>query len=246
MKGENQPGLSCLQFEALLADDLDQVLAGDEKQRFDLHRRECPSCRTLYLEARAGIDWLQSLEEMDPPAPLVHKIMMATAGALPAQAAPVGRPRENWRGRLRRWVPQLGAPVLQPRLVMAFGMVFFSLSVLLNVAGFKLRDLRYLDLRPSAIVRGYYETTGRLTRYYENIRVVYEIESRVQQLKRMTAPEQTAPPNPDKDKNPSDKSGAPDPKFQKFQNYTREEGQPVVAAAPAGRYPSASTVRRPL
>ena len=243
MSGQSQFGMSCLEFEALLADDLDQVLSGEAKQRFDLHRRECASCRALYDEARAGIDWLHSLREVEPPAGLVHNIMMATAGALPAQAAPLARPSQGWRDRLRQWIPLPATPALQPRFVMAFGMAFFSLSVLLNVAGFKLRDLRYVDLRPSAIVRGYYETTGRLTRYYENIRVVYEIESRVQQLKRMTAPEQTTPPSTDKDKNPSDKSGVPDPKFQ---NYTREEGQPVVAAAPAGRYPSASTVRRPL
>ncbi len=243
MSGASQFGMSCLEFEALLADDLDQTLAGDQKQRFDLHRRECSSCRALYNEARAGIDWLHSLEEVEPPAGLVHNIMMATAGALPAQVAPAVRPRQDWRSRLRPWLPQFGAPALQPRFVMAFGMVFFSLSVLLNVAGFKLRDLRYVDLRPSAIVRGYYETTGRLTRYYENIRLVYEIESRVQQLKRMTAPEQTTPPSPDKGKQSPGSSGKPDPNFQ---NYTREEGQPVVAVAPAGRYPSASTVRMPL
>jgi hypothetical protein len=41
----------------------------------------------------------------------------------------------------------------------------------------------------------YYETTSRVVKYYENIRLVYEYESRLQELKRAISPEeQEAPP----------------------------------------------------
>jgi len=248
MSGETQSVMSCSQFEALLSDGLDNQLGGAETERFDAHRQSCAACRTMYAEAESGMMWLRSLEEVEPPAALVHNIMMATAGAPPLEAAPASHPREGWWSTLRSLGAHLSAPVLQPRLVMSFGMVFFSLSVLLNVVGFNLRDLRYLDLRPSAIVRGYYEATGRLAKYYENIRLVYEIESRVQQLKRVATPEQTTPPSSDKNdkdkgKGPADRSGLPD---RKFQNYSREEGQPVLAVVPRGHsdHESASTVRR--
>ena len=71
---------------------------------------------------------------------------------------------------------------------MSFGMAFFSLSISLSLAGVKLSDLRHVDLRPSAIKRNYYETSGKVVKYYENIRFVYEIESRVREFKRATTP----------------------------------------------------------
>ena len=40
-----------------------------------------------------------------------------------------------------------------------------------------------LDLHPSAIKRTYYQTTAKVVKYYENIRVVYEVESRVREFK---------------------------------------------------------------
>ena len=46
---------------------------------------------------------------------------------------------------------------------------------------------------PVAIKRTYYETTGRVVKYYENIRFVYEIESRVREFKRVTAPPEPSP-----------------------------------------------------
>src|SRR5205814_9255094 len=94
--------------------------------------------------------------------------------------------------RLRSWGAMIAAPIIgvarQPRFAMSFGMAFFTLSVTLSLAGVKLSDVRHLDLRPSAVRRTYYETTGRVVKYYENIRFVYEIESRVRQFKEATAP----------------------------------------------------------
>ena len=64
---------------------------------------------------------------------------------------------------------------------MSFGMAFFALSVGLSVAGVKPADLRQVSLRPSAIRHTYYNTQARVVRYYENVRLVYEVESRVAQ-----------------------------------------------------------------
>src|SRR3989475_12820160 len=80
----------------------------------------------------------------------------------------------------------------QPGFAMSFGMAFFSLSVTLSLAGVKLTDLRHWDLRPAAIKRTYYETSGRVVKYYENIRLVYEIESRVREFNRATTPAEPA------------------------------------------------------
>ncbi len=82
---------------------------------------------------------------------------------------------------------------------MSFGMAFFSLSISLSLAGVKLSDVKQVDLRPSAIKRTYYETSGRVVKYYENIRFVYEIESRMRELKRVTAPVESSPKEQNKE-----------------------------------------------
>jgi hypothetical protein len=121
----------------------------------------------------------------------------------------------------------------QPRFAMSFGMAFFTLSVTLSLAGVKLSDLRHMDLRPSAIRRTYYETSGRVVKYYENIRFVYEIESRVRQFKEAAAPAERPTPqqndNERKNKTKNDNSEQPEQK-QERNNYSREGNQPIYAA----------------
>ena len=90
--------------------------------------------------------------------------------------------------------------------------------------------MRHVDLRPSAIKRTYYETTGRVVKYYENIRFVYEIESRVREFKRVTAPADTAPQEQNKEKKNNNTSGQPEPRQER--NYSQGENQPVLALPP--------------
>ena len=72
---------------------------------------------------------------------------------------------------------------------MSFGMAFFSITMLLGIAGFHMSDLRHLDLSSKGITKTYYATQARMLRYYENMRLVYEIESRVRDLRRAATPE---------------------------------------------------------
>ena len=226
-------GMQCPEFEAALAEALDGHLSGPELEKFQAHRSACPTCGPMFAEAEAGQRWLHMLEAVEPPAGMVDKILRATTGVAEVhhpEPAPVA---ESWWGRLKARLPRVAVPVFQPRFAMSFGMALFSVTVIMNVAGFKLADLRYVDLRPSAVVRQYYETTGKLVKYYENIRFVYEIESRVQQLKRATTPAEESPTQPKKEKpNRDNTSGEPD---HNNQNYSREESQQVLAAAPGIR-----------
>ena len=118
----------------------------------------------------------------------------------------------------------------QPRFAMSFGMVFFSFSMSLSLAGVKFSDLRHVDLRPSAIKRTYYETTGQVVKYYENIRFVYEIESRVREFKRVTAP---AEPSPKEQKQEQQETIPVDnPTKNKNATTAKGESQPVLACIP--------------
>ena len=74
-------------------------------------------------------------------------------------------------------------------------MAFFSIALTLNLTGVRLNQLKLSDLSPSALAASishqYYTTWGHLNRYYSNLRIVYELESRVNEMRRdTTAPAQ--------------------------------------------------------
>ncbi len=197
MSGEIQHGMECHEFESRLSEALDGVLNAPEKQRFEQHAAACEQCGPMLSMAEAGMTYLRSLEEVEPPRNLVRNILVATSGAKAAKrvegpsAVPLGERLRGWLGPV--FTPALAA-VRQPRFALTFAMAFFSLSVVLNAAGVRIRDLRHVDLRPTAIrknvVRSYYESSARVVRYYENVRLFQQFEAQVQQLKEATRPEQ--------------------------------------------------------
>ena len=235
--------MSCSEFDALLSQAIDGTLAGEKLSAFEAHSRECQLCGPLLQEAESGRSWLKSLTEVEPPDELVTNILLQTTGVGSAQRHAGGQAQPaSWTTRLREFGAAIASPIVsiarQPRFAMSFGMAFFTLSVTLSVAGVKLSDIRHLDLRPSALRRTYYETTGRVVKYYDNIRFVYEIESRVRQFKEATAPAE--PPREEqrnneerKNKSNNNTSGQPDQKQER--NYSREGSEPIYASLPHSR-----------
>src|SRR5947208_10277757 len=253
MPVEGRNNMQCAEFDALLSDALDGLLTGDKSESFQAHARVCTVCGPLYSEADAGRRWLKSLGEIEPPANLVHNILVATGGRDTARAK--SGQQVSWAAAVRGWMRPVFSPVFavarQPRFAMSFGMAFFSLSVTLSLAGVKLTDLRHLDLRPAAVRRNYYETQGRVVKYYKNIRFVYEIESRVRQFKQAATPAEQPREQPqndnndrkDKEKDKNNTSGQPEQKQER--NYSQEGNQPVFASLPdESPVASATTYRR--
>src|ERR1700681_1326037 len=243
MPGETKYGshgqMECTEFEALLSDALDGDgrLSGTRKESFDAHRRICPVCGPMFADAQAGQRWLRTLalETVEPPAHLVHNILAATSGVASRRlvtAVADGR-STPFRERAREWWDSLFTPaaafVRQPRFVMSFGMIFFTFSLALNVAGVKATDVAKVDLRPSALRHAYYDAQIKVVKYYDNIRFVYEIESKVRELKRANTPPDAAPEQQQqKDNRKNDTSGQPEQRQDR--NYSQEYNQPVLAA----------------
>ena len=233
MAAEHHNGMQCNEFDALLSDALDQVLSGPKAQAFQAHAKTCAVCGPLLAEAEAGKRWLEQLVEVEPPVHLVHNILAATTGIDTARlhTPAAAQPQASWFDRMRNWGSLVVSPVFavvkQPRFAMSFGMAFFSLSISLSMAGVKLTDVRHADLRPSAIRRNYYEATGRVQKYYENIRFVYEIESRVREFKRATQPAEPARQKKENHERNDNTSQQPD---RQERNYSQGENTVILAA----------------
>ena len=185
---------ACGAWETLLADALDGLLKPEDEATFTAHKAICPACAALYEEARKGREWLEFLSpEPEAPEGLLEKILAHTG---PGHAARLPMPAVAGSGT----VPAFVAPVwqqpgffarmryaLQPRLVMTAAGAFFSIALTLSLTGVRLTTLRLADLRPVA-VRSYMErqlnmASVPIVRYYDHLRFVYEVESRVRQLR---------------------------------------------------------------
>ncbi len=89
-----------------------------------------------------------------------------------------------FRTRITHGFRSLGQSMLQPRLAMTAAMAFFSIALTMNLTGVRLSALRASDFKPSNIMRTAYEAKAKVVRYSDNLRVVYELESRVRDLQR--------------------------------------------------------------
>jgi hypothetical protein len=91
-------------------------------------------------------------------------------------------------------------------------MAFFSIALTLNMAGVKFSNLRLADLRPSTIgntlSRQFYGAREQVAKFYANARLVYEVESKVRELRRDTQTQQQ--PSPGKKPQPANRSGDKD------------------------------------
>src|SRR6476469_6124331 len=182
MVDNTQSGMPCSEFDALLMEAVEGKLTAAQSERFRSHADVCGVCGPLFADAKSGFAWLQSLEEIEPPANLLHNILAATS-ELDAAPRKLAKAEMSWSERLRAGVGSIIKPLMQPRLAGTFAMAFFSLSLLMNVAGIKVSDIAKIDLRPSAIQKTYYSASSRVVRYYENLRVVYEFQSKAREIR---------------------------------------------------------------
>jgi hypothetical protein len=232
MSGETKNGMQCTEFDALLADALDGTLTGGKMAEFDRHKNECATCSVMFAEAEAGLNWLETLNEVEPPRNMVHNILVATSGVAETAHAVETTKQPLW-DRIRTWVTPHVAPLFTPRFAMSCAMAFFSISMVMNVAGIRMKDLT-----PKGLTRTYYDNQARVVKYYENIRLVYEIESRVQNLRRVTG---TGSDNGDSNTNQKQQQKEPPkdekqnntnrvPEQKQYQNYSREKDDVVLVA----------------
>jgi hypothetical protein len=187
---------ACGQWETLLADALDGLLKPEDEATFTAHMATCEACTALFEESQRGRQWLEFLSpEPEVPAGLLDRILAQTGpgqvagfGLMPASSSVAAMP-EPWQrpgfmgrayGQARRFA--------EPRLLMTAAMAFFSIALTLNLTNVRLSGLRLSDLRPTSI-RSFMErrvmmASTPIIRYYDHLRFVYEVETRVRELRR--------------------------------------------------------------
>src|SRR5437667_9218657 len=152
----HNPNLTHAEFEGLLAEAMDGTLSSADMEAVHGHAAGCELCAATFALAQDGHRFLVDLPDLEPPAYMLQKILNVTS------EVPARSPRKQESAGFMAGLRQSFGAVLQPRFGMSFAMAFFSVMLMLNVTGVKITDLRYVDLRPTAVksrmVRSYYET----------------------------------------------------------------------------------------
>jgi len=134
------------------------------------------------------------------PSDLMDRILGRTSGAV------AERPLAVYGAPIPAGPNVLAMPrrrfVWDTRLMMTAAMAFFSIALTLNLAGVRLTELRLADLTPASLenslTRGFYGAKTQFVRYYDNLRFVYEVESKMRELRRDEDTQRPAPtPQPE-------------------------------------------------
>ena len=171
--------MNCAEFESTLADYVDDTLDASGRASLERHASLCAGCRELLEEVTGVATLLRRVADIEPPPTLITRI---------AYQAPLGRTREPYerQGLLSRLVSKWLQPVLQPRLVMGMAMTVLSFAMLERCTGVKVQNIQAADLSPVRVWGGVEDRAVRLkdrvVKSYENLRVVYEIETRLKDL----------------------------------------------------------------
>ena len=205
---------ACGQWETLLVDAMDGTLRPEDEATFSNHMATCAACTEMFEQVRRGREWLEFLApEPEVPVDLLARILTETgngkmdpgrlvlAGAASVTTTdeagnvvvmpPVWQ-RPGFAGRMRRFA--------EPRLLMTAAMAFFSIALTLSMTGVRFSAIRLSDLRPAAlrseVEKRIMTASTPLVRYYDHLRFVYEVESRMRELRRQTDTPSDKTPTP--------------------------------------------------
>jgi hypothetical protein len=190
---------TCEQTELRLTEYLDGLLSADEQHSFDVHVNSCERCSPVVRDVTHVVRNLHLLPELEAPPRLVYNILDRTLG-----------PRETVTG----WAAVLAflRGIASPKFAYGSLSVAATFLMLITASGFNWKKPKLADLAPASIYRNtnrqVHLAYARGTKYVSDLRVVYEIQSRLRQDNELpTGNENTVPES--SPKQPGTTDGAP-------------------------------------
>lgn len=183
--------MDCRILESLLVDYFDHVLDVGREREVEEHLVRCPACGTLVAEMRANLLLTSAIPEADPPAHLLARIMESTSGASSAPA---------WYDFVFDFI----RPQALPKFAMGSLMAVASLAIVLYAIGVDFGGMKSADWSPTRMWdrtnRQVHLAYSRGVKYYNALRIVYEIQSRLESVTSSSGgsdsstPDNTPPP----------------------------------------------------
>jgi hypothetical protein len=158
---------NCTRTEERLSDFLEGALAPEEAAAFTAHHAECADCAKLVAQVGGLLSRMQSVPEVAEPPQLQRKILDATLGPRKQKPASQG---------LLGWLPF----IWQPRFAMGIVTVAASVVIVFHAAA---SEGGKANLNPVNLLRDanrqIHLTYAHGAKFVNNLRVVYELQSRL-------------------------------------------------------------------
>jgi anti-sigma factor RsiW len=176
---------NCISIEERLTDYLDGQLGSAERAELEAHLAGCASCTALVAGVRGLVSGLHRLEPIAEPSGLILRILEQTSGLAQRKAE-----------SSRTWTL---AAIFTPRMALGLASVAATLFILFQAAGINPKKITLAQLNPLEMARSMnrqaHLTYARSAKFVNDLRVVYEIRSRLQEAS-ATRPEPQQPQTP--------------------------------------------------
>jgi len=174
--------MTCAELEILLCDYVDGTLRAEQRTALETHLSGCAACTQLTADVQGVTAFIERVAEADPPAELMTRILHYAPTGRRASAEERASLSPSWAKRLFGGFVH---SVLQPRYVMGMAMTILSFSMLARFAHIEPRQLRSADLDPVKVWQGIDDRSHRVwdrsMKYYDNLKLVIEIQSRLKE-----------------------------------------------------------------
>lgn len=195
---------TCEHTEERLSDYIDNLLSDEERAAFLKHVPSCAHCAPMFASVTHLVKNLHSIAEVDAPPQLVYGILDQTLG-----------PRESFWQRMLRMLRGMGTA----RFVYGTASLAVTCVVLLSASGFSFRHPKMEDLHPVTIYRNANSRAhlayARGTKFFSDLRVVNEIQSRLRENEQAPINQEDALPQRTPGKEPGSTDGTkPGPRQQ--------------------------------
>jgi anti-sigma factor RsiW len=209
---------NCEQIEARLSDYMEGALPPEEASAFMSHTASCATCRELVASVRGLVGEMHALEPVAAPMNLVSAILDNTLGPRTAPG--------NWKAWFG-WT----RTVFQPRFAYGALTILITLGVLSQAFGIQWETPTVADLNPVTLYRAAdrqaHIVYARGSKFVGDLRVVYEIRSRLQPgLDEDSSPQKSPATQPGAPGRSEAPSGSP-----KNLNRARFTGAPIARLA---------------
>jgi anti-sigma factor RsiW len=225
---------NCVETDKRLSDYLERVMTPEETAAFSAHLEGCPDCAALVARVGGAMKMLHSAPAPEVPPYLFKKIINATSGKQPVE--------RGWR----RWL-RPAAIAWQPQFAMGAITIAASFLIVFHAANTSHDQQNLAMLNPINLVRAAnrqaHLTYAHTAKFVNDIRLVYEIESRFEPDEDQESAPSATPPaqTPSATPQPSE----PQPKSEAAPRSgirtTRSHGLYALASASSEHGPAAQS-----
>jgi len=214
---------TCEQIEARISDYLDGAMTVAQEAAFTTHVASCANCTHLLASIKGLVKDMRNMQQEEVPPQLVYSILDATLG-----------PRLTPWQLFMKWLRGLATP----KFAYGAGSVMATCLILLGASGTPLHKTKLADLSPSVMYRNVSRQAHRKyaagVKYVSDLRVVYEIQSRLRQDENQLQvnPDNSAPKQNEKQPGQKDDQTHTTPKQQNRANELARQMEMLAAECP--------------